>query len=78
MEGSVYKYETSDKRDMLFCLHGIDMFVVLWDLDQWLRSSIKYPQENDHIKKIEGFEEVREQLRILMYDQGINFNVFEV
>lgn len=77
MNDPKYKYETSDRKDILFCIHGIDMFIVLWNLDQWLRNQIKYAHENDHIKKIEGFKEVREEIRTLMYDQGINFDTFD-
>ena len=43
-----------------------DMALVLWDIDQWLRSEIKY--------KDKPYDEVREELSNIMDDREINLD----
>lgn len=77
MEEAVYTYTTKDKKDMLFCIHGLDCYLALWNLSQWLRNAIKYPPEDTHNEYIKGLEEARVQLLLAMEDQGVNFEMFE-
>lgn len=55
-----------------FELHtkALKMYSTLWDFDIWLRSEIKY---NDQ----EQYEPVRDKLRELMNDNRINFDMVE-
>lgn len=52
---------------------GIYMTNIIWDLDQWLRSELKY---NGSITEIQGniYEKVRDQLRDIMSEHGLTFN----
>ena len=45
------------------------MYCTLWELDQWLRSEIKY--------KDKELDEVRDKLRELMNDNRIDFDMVE-
>ena len=55
-----------------FELHtkALKMFSTLWDFDIWLRSEIKYNNQ-------EQYEPVREKLRELMADNRIDFDMCE-
>lgn len=77
MEDTTYKFVTKNKNDMLFCLHGIDCYFALWNLSQWIRSTIKYAPEGTHKEYKRGLEDAKFQLLMAMEDQGINFDLFE-
>ena len=55
-----------------FELHtkALKMYGTLWDFDVWLRTQIKYNNQ-------EQYEPVREKLRELMNDNRINFDMCE-
>ena len=55
-----------------FELHtkALKMYSTLWDFDVWLRSEIKYNNQ-------EQYEPVRDKLRELMSDNRIDFDMVE-
>jgi hypothetical protein len=55
-----------------FELHtkALKMYSTLWDFDIWLRSEIKYNNQ-------EQYEPVREKLREIMNDNRIDFDMVE-
>ena len=55
-----------------FELHtkALKMYSTLWDLDLWLRSEIKYNNQ-------EQYEPVRDKLREFMNDNRIDFDMVE-
>ena len=53
-------------------LNGWKWASVFWDLDQWLRSEVKY-NENNTVAQIEAYEAVRERLREIMQEWKLNF-----
>ena len=55
-----------------FELHtkALKIYSTLWDLDLWLRSEIKYNNQ-------EHYEPVREKLREIMADNRIDFDMVE-
>lgn len=71
-----YIYKTSDKKEFLHALHGIDYLIILWELDQWLRSKVKYSQEYQEETK-QGFILAREQLHDLMQERDLSFDMLE-
>lgn len=48
--------------------------IVLWELDQWLRSKIKYSPDTMSDDTYNAYVACREELRELMNNEGINFN----
>ena len=58
------EYETASK--------AWELSMIIWDLDQWLRSETKYQQLDD--KTHEAYDKVRDKLRELMSDQGLTFD----
>ena len=68
-----FKLETNDKQDFYMAFHGSDFYFTLWDLDQSLRSKIKY---NDKLtdEQIKVLQDFRDELSELMYEHGVNFD----
>jgi hypothetical protein len=58
-----------EEADFRNALDGRELRLVLWDLDQWLRSKVKYAVLPEAEAK--AFEQAREQLRILAADYGV-------
>ena len=53
---------------------GANMHSVLWEMDQWLRAQYKYMSDDDYSKdKYETFEKCRDQLREIMFENGVKF-----
>jgi hypothetical protein len=53
---------------------GSKMYSVLWEMDQWLRAQYKYMSDGEYSKdKYETFEKCREQLREIMFENGVKF-----
>ena len=54
--------------------NGSKMHSVLWEMDQWLRAQYKYMPDNEYSEdKYETYEKCREQLRELMFENGVKF-----
>lgn len=61
-----------EQEDFDTCCNARKYYCVLWDLDQELRSKIKYDEKlNDEQYKI--YEEIREKLHELLNEQNISF-----
>ena len=55
---------------------GSDMHSALWEMDQWLRAQYKYmPDEEYSEDRYRTYEECREQLRTIIQEHNINFNL---
>ena len=54
--------------------NGSKMHSVLWEMDQWLRAQYKYMPDEEYSKdKYETFEKCRDQLREIMFENGVKF-----
>jgi hypothetical protein len=49
------------------------MHLVLWELDQWLRSNTKYAPDGTHEEAYTAYELTRERLHQLMNQYNISF-----
>lgn len=58
-----------ERNEHLLAVKSANIYSILLDIDQWLRSKIKHEDR-------EEFEEVREELHLLMEQHG--FNLYEV
>jgi hypothetical protein len=59
-----------DNQEFELAAKALKMFGTLWDFDVWLRTEIKYNNQ-------EQYEPVREKLRELMNDNRIDFDMCE-
>lgn len=65
-----------DHTEFQFATQGSNMYSVLWEMDQWLRSQYKYMSDVEYSKdKYETYEKCREQLRELMFENGVKFDL---
>lgn len=69
----ILEFDREDEYDQLQeALNGWKWSSVCWDLDQWLRSEVKYNANNTGAQ-IEAYEAVRERLREIMQEWKLNF-----
>lgn len=59
-----------DQDDFTLCIHGKDFYSVLWDLDQFLRESIKYNNKDE-------LQPVRDKLYQLMEESNLSFTMVQ-
>ena len=53
-----------------------DLYNTLWEMDQWLRSQYKYMSDEEYSEdKYETYEKCREQLRDIMFENGLKFDL---
>jgi len=63
-----------DSHEFDMATQGSNMHSVLWEMDQWLRSQYKYMSDAEYSKdKYETFEKCRDQLREIMFENGLKF-----
>lgn len=62
-----------DKDDHTLAIHGSDFYLAIWDLDQWLRSKLKYG--HDYKTVDDALEEAREQLHGFLEDRGVSLDM---
>jgi len=55
--------------------NGGKYYLVLWDLDQYLRNFIKYPSEGEDPILTDTMAKVRDELHSLMKSYHIDFNI---
>jgi hypothetical protein len=51
-------------------VEGAKMRSILWDVDQWLRSKMKYEELSDG--QFDAFKETRDHLRRLLIEENID------
>ena len=64
-----------DQQDFDLAVNGAKAQVALWEMDQWLRAQYKYMPDEEYSKdKYETFEKCRDQLREIMFENGVKFD----
>jgi len=68
-----------ESQDARTALDGYKWKMVIWDLDQRLRSTVKHGQKfigtgEASSEEIEVCDKLREQIRIMLDDYGLNMN----
>ena len=64
-----------DHIEFEMAVNGSKMHSVLWEMDQWLRAQYKYMSDDEYSKdKYETFEKCRDQLREIMFENGVKFD----
>jgi hypothetical protein len=54
-------------------VNGTKMYSIIHELDQWLRTQIKYQELSEN--QYEAYESCRDHLRELIYGEGINLDL---
>ena len=64
-----------DQQDFDLAVSGMKFWSVLFDLDQSLRAKTKYAPDNLPQDKYDAYQEIRDELRELMSNNNINFDM---
>ena len=63
-----------DQSDFDLAVNGAKAQSALWEMDQWLRAQYKYMSDEEYSEdKYETYEKCREQLREIVYENGLIF-----
>jgi len=63
-----------DHVEFEMAVNGSKIHSVLWEMDQWLRAQYKYMPDTEYSKdKYDTFEKCRDQLREIMFENGVKF-----
>jgi len=54
-----------------------EIMSVLWDVDQELRTKVKYASDSTSQETVDALSSIRNFLRENMYERGISFDMFE-
>jgi len=55
-------------------INGTKWSLVAWELDQWLRSQIKYSPDDMSQEAYEAFEQCRDKLHEIKNEYNLNFD----
>lgn len=61
-----------EQHEYMNAVQGAKMRSILWDLDQWLRSKLKYEELSDG--QYDAFKETRDHLRELLIEENIDLD----
>ena len=64
-----------DQQDFDLANSGMKFWSVLWELDQSLRAKTKYASDDLPQEKYDAYQEIRDELRELMSDNNLNFDM---
>jgi hypothetical protein len=64
-----------DQQDFDLAISGMKFWSVLYDLDQSLRTKTKYASDDLPQEKYDAYQEIRDELRELMSDNNLNFDM---
>lgn len=71
---AILKYDLpEDQTEFDWACNAHKMHLVLWDLDQWLRSNTKYAPDGTHPEAYTAYELTRDRLHQLMNENNISF-----
>jgi len=64
-----------DQQDFELATKGLKFWSILWDLDQSLRAKTKYASDDLPQDKYDAYQEIRDELRELMSENMISFDM---
>lgn len=68
--------EPEDEMAHLRCVKSLEMMLVLWEIDQHLRSITKYAPDTMSQEVYDELIKVREKLHESMHERGLTFDNF--
>lgn len=79
MAKAILEYNLDERDDIeahLRAVKSLDMALVLWDMDQYLRAKMKYGNNDSELSDdaYKALEDAREELREFMSSRGINLD----
>lgn len=73
---AILKFNLPEDRDYFtLATNASKMWSILWELDQDLRSKVKYAPDGSNEDKLEAYQEIREMLHDMMRNEDISFDM---
>jgi hypothetical protein len=63
-----------DQQEFEVAIHAMGWALVVWDLNEWLRSRVKYGGEED---KVNTYQNVRDELQNILDNHGVSLEDVE-
>lgn len=71
---AILKYDLpDDETEFQWAMQSKGMFAVIWEMDQWLRSNIKYAPDNMSAERYSAYQDTRDYLHKIMTENNVNF-----
>ena len=70
-----YIFETDDKNEFLYAVHGLDFLLVMHEFDQWLRAEAKYGYNNYSEEELELLRKVRGEFLDMLDARGLSLDM---
>ena len=67
----ILKFDSEDFEDARTALDGSKWKGAMWDLDQWLRSEIKYNGKLSE-ERYDAYQAIRDKIREILHDNNLN------
>lgn len=64
-----------DREEHQVAVHSVDLYLSLWDIDQWLRGKVKYSEGKEWNNYEDALDATRTQLREIMASRNINLEM---
>lgn len=72
---AILEFDLPDDHDeFLKASHANELSLVLWDLDQWLRSQTKYAPDDMSEDSYKAYQDCRDKLCQLRNEYNVNFD----
>lgn len=66
-----------DQQEFNLATNGMNLWNVLWDMDQYLRSHTKYAPDDMPQEKYDAYLEIRTKLMELMSDNNVSLDMVD-
>lgn len=63
-----------EQSDFKLASNATNWYLVAWDIDQYLRDKIKYPEDTKSDEYYEALEQVRKEFWDIMTHRGLDFD----
>lgn len=60
-----------DNDELTMCINGIKWYSLAWEIDQYIRSRLKYSELSEEVYK--ELDDTREKLHEIMREEGLKF-----
>ena len=69
---TILEFEEEEEDYAHVAMHGLDLYLCIVKIDEWLRDAIKYPQEGTHEEALKAYDQARTALYEIMDGFGVN------
>jgi hypothetical protein len=74
---AILEFDLNEAEDMIEhkrCIKALDICLAIWDMDQYLRTRIKYESDGMTEEEYNAYETMRDKLREILEERSISFD----